>query len=43
MLSLDKQAFIEQLTRDIPPRPASMDAIVAANLRATPIAAAPFN
>ena len=43
MLSLDKQAFIEQLTRDIPPRPASMDAIVAANLRATPIAAAPSN
>lgn len=32
MLSLDKAAFIEQLTQNIPPRPAEMDAIVRSNL-----------
>jgi hydroxyacylglutathione hydrolase len=31
-LSLDKAAFIEQLTQNIPPRPAHMDAIVRTNL-----------
>jgi len=30
-LSLDRAEFIDQLTRDIPPRPADMDAIVRAN------------
>lgn len=33
MLSLDRDAFVGQLTRDIPPPPAEMTAIVAANLR----------
>ena len=32
MLSLDRAAFIEQLTQNIPPRPADMDAIVRTNL-----------
>ncbi len=31
-LSMDRQAFIEHLTREIPPRPADMDAMVRANL-----------
>jgi glyoxylase-like metal-dependent hydrolase (beta-lactamase superfamily II) len=31
MLSMDRQAFIEQLTREIPPRPALIDAMVRAN------------
>ncbi len=31
MLSLDRAAFIEALTRDIPRRPAEMDRIVALN------------
>lgn len=31
-LALDKAAFIDALTRDIPPRPADMDAMVRANL-----------
>ncbi len=34
-LSLSKEAFIEQLTAEIPPRPAEMDRIVAANLGLT--------
>ncbi len=33
-LSLDKNAFIEQLVNSIPPRPTDMDKIVAANTRA---------
>jgi hydroxyacylglutathione hydrolase len=33
-LSMDKAAFIEYLTREIPPRPADMDNIVAANIAA---------
>lgn len=33
MLSLSKDEFVSQLTRDIPPPPAEMAAIVAANLR----------
>lgn len=33
-LSLDKNAFIEQLVNNIPPRPTDMDTIVAANTRA---------
>jgi hydroxyacylglutathione hydrolase len=33
-LSLDKNAFIEQLVNSIPPRPMDMDKIVAANTRA---------
>lgn len=32
LLSMERDAFIDYLTRDIPPRPATMDAIVAANL-----------
>lgn len=32
MLSLDRAAFIEQLTQNIPPRPADLDAIVRTNL-----------
>ncbi|MBK9428373.1 MAG: hypothetical protein IPN63_13625 [Gammaproteobacteria bacterium] len=31
-LALDKAAFVDALTRDIPPRPAEMDAMVRANL-----------
>jgi glyoxylase-like metal-dependent hydrolase (beta-lactamase superfamily II) len=31
-LSMNRQEFIEYLTRDIPPRPADMDAMVRANL-----------
>lgn len=31
-LSMDRQSFIEYLTREIPPRPADMDAMVRANL-----------
>jgi hydroxyacylglutathione hydrolase len=33
-LSLSKEAFIESLLKDIPPRPAGMDQIVAANIAA---------
>jgi hypothetical protein len=33
-LSLDKDAFIEQLVNSIPPRPTDMDKIVVANTRA---------
>jgi len=33
MLSATKDEFVSQLTRDIPPPPAGMAAIVAANLR----------
>lgn len=33
-LTMDKQAFIESLLKDIPQRPAQMDAIVAANIAA---------
>jgi len=33
-LSLSKQAFIENLLKDIPPRPAAMDKMVAANIAA---------
>ncbi len=33
-LSMDKAAFVEYLTRDIPPRPQGMDEIVAANIAA---------
>jgi hydroxyacylglutathione hydrolase len=33
-LSMDKAAFVEYLTREIPPRPAQMDRIVAANIAA---------
>jgi len=32
MLSMNRGAFVEALTRDIPPRPAEMDRMVAANL-----------
>jgi hypothetical protein len=31
-LSMDRQAFIDSVTREIPPRPADMDAMVRANL-----------
>jgi len=31
MLSMDRQAFVEQLTKEIPPRPALMEAMVRAN------------
>ena len=31
-LSMDKEAFIEYLTKEIPPRPAEMDKMVAANI-----------
>jgi glyoxylase-like metal-dependent hydrolase (beta-lactamase superfamily II) len=34
MLSLDRSAFVEALTREIPPRPADMDRMVKANLGA---------
>lgn len=41
MLSLPKAEFVEQLTHDLPPHPAEMDRIVAANLRgAAPAVAA---
>ncbi len=41
MLSLDKREFVRALTADIPPPPAEMSAIVAANLSgAIPAAAA---
>jgi glyoxylase-like metal-dependent hydrolase (beta-lactamase superfamily II) len=33
-LAMDKQAFIESLLKEIPPRPAEMDAMVAANIAA---------
>jgi len=33
-LSMDKATFVDQLTREIPPRPAQMDRIVAANIAA---------
>jgi len=33
-LSLDKDAFIESLLSEIPPRPAEMDKMVAANIAA---------
>ena len=33
-LSLDKPAFVDNLTKDIPPRPAQMDQFVAANIAA---------
>ena len=36
MLSLDRAAFVDALTADIPPPPEGMAAIVAANLRGTP-------
>lgn len=32
LLSMDRDAFIDALTKDIPPRPAEMDRMVAANL-----------
>jgi hypothetical protein len=32
MLSLDRAGFIAALTKEIPPRPAEMDRMVAANL-----------
>ncbi|MDF3022161.1 MAG: beta-lactamase [Steroidobacteraceae bacterium] len=32
LLTMDRQAFIEEVTRAIPPRPADMDAMVRANL-----------
>ncbi len=35
-LALDKAAFVDALTRDIPPRPADMDAMVRANLGLAP-------
>lgn len=35
-LALDRQAFIDWLTKDIPPRPAGMDHIIAMNLDKTP-------
>ncbi|MGE4049405.1 MAG: hypothetical protein AB7F35_31525, partial [Acetobacteraceae bacterium] len=35
-LALDKAAFVDALTRDIPPRPAAMDAMVRANLGVAP-------
>lgn len=41
MLSLARDEFVEQLVRDIPPRPFDMDAIVAANLCATATTAQP--
>ena len=31
-LTMDKAAFVDYLTREIPPRPANMEAIVRANL-----------
>lgn len=34
-LTLDRQAFIEQLVSNIPPRPADMDQIITANTRAS--------
>lgn len=40
MLSLDRDAFVRALTAEIPPPPADMAAIVAANLRGTALAAA---
>jgi hydroxyacylglutathione hydrolase len=33
-LSMDKVGFVEYLTREIPPRPAAMDRMVAANIAA---------
>jgi hypothetical protein len=33
-LAMDKVAFIENLVNDIPPRPAEMDRMVAANIAA---------
>ena len=33
-LSLDRDAFVRELTTDIPPRPADMDLIIAANVAA---------
>lgn len=36
VLALDKAAFVDALTRDIPPRPAAMDAMVRANPGLTP-------
>jgi glyoxylase-like metal-dependent hydrolase (beta-lactamase superfamily II) len=36
VLALDKAAFVDALTRDIPPRPADMDAMVRANLGLAP-------
>jgi len=35
LLSMDRESFIEELTRSIPPRPANMDAIVRSNLGMT--------
>ena len=35
-LALDRAAFIDVLTLDIPPRPAAMDAMVRANLGLAP-------
>jgi glyoxylase-like metal-dependent hydrolase (beta-lactamase superfamily II) len=40
LLTLARDEFVEQLVRDIPPRPADMDAIMAANLRGAPTQAA---
>lgn len=34
LLSLAREAFVERLTTEIPPRPADMDRIVAANVSA---------
>ena len=31
-LTMDKAAFVDYLTREIPPRPANMEAMVQANL-----------
>lgn len=39
MLSVPKEEFVSQLTRDNPPPPAEIDAIVAANLRGSARAA----
>jgi glyoxylase-like metal-dependent hydrolase (beta-lactamase superfamily II) len=36
VLALDRAAFVDALTRDIPPRPAAMDAMVRANLGLAP-------
>lgn len=40
MLSLDKEEFVRALTADIPPQPAGMGAIIAANLGGKAVAAA---
>ena len=32
LLTMDRQAFVEAVTGEVPPRPADMDAMVRANL-----------